>query len=68
MKRVTAIPLSSNFHPKKQASHWLATQEANVNNNNSLWGVIGDNGIFTLYTLNLKSCSASIEKIENGSL
>ena len=59
------------FHPispKKQASDWLAPQEANVNNNNSLWGVIGDNGIFTLYTLNLKSCSASIEKIENGSL
>ena len=33
---VTAIPLSSKISSKMQASDWLAPQEANENNNNSL--------------------------------
>ena len=61
----------------QQASDWLAPLEANINKNNSLLapirgfnflgGVFWDNGIVTLYTLNIQSRSASKEKIENGS-
>ena len=66
-------PISS----KKEASDWLAPQEANVNNNNFLVApirgfdfgeLLGTKKLSLSTTLNLQSCSASTEKIVNGSL
>ena len=71
----------NSFHPnspKKQASDWLAPQEANVNNNNSLEApnqrpafcrkIGGKKLPSPCTTPNLKSHSASTEKIKNGPL
>ena len=74
--RVMAIPFIQ-FSSKKQVSDWLAPGEAIVNNNNSLVAPLRDFDFGELLgtmelslsnTLNLQSCSASAEKIENGSL
>ena len=70
---MVAIPL----YPKIQASDWLAQQEEIINSNNSLFAPIRglDFGVFwgimelsPSTTLNLQSRSASIEKIETGTL
>ena len=74
--RVTAIPFSPNS-PKFQASDWWATQEANLNNNNSLvapirgldfWELLGTKKLLPSTTPNLQRHSAKTGKFVAVSL